>query len=130
MLARQLRCKQTDAERALWSRLRNRRLNGAKFRRQHPIGRYIADFCCPEFLLVVELDGGHHADESGTDQQRTDALVHDGYRVIRFWNHEVLTDIETVLQVINAALKTPSPTPSPLVGRGKTIKTAAVRSAR
>ena len=83
--ARRLRRDQTDAERKLWPRLRGRQVNGAKFRRQHPVGRYIADFCCPELGIVVELDGGHHALKPLTDRRRTDFLAQRGYRVLRFW---------------------------------------------
>lgn len=85
LYARQLRRSQTDAERKLWTRLRARQVNGLKFRRQHPIGRYIVDFCCPEHQLVVELDGGHHARQARADEHRTKFLVQLGYRVLRFW---------------------------------------------
>ena len=117
-LARQLRRNQTDAERLIWSRLRNRRLSGAKFRRQYPIGHYIVDFCCRERRLVVELDGGHHVDNAQVDQRRTEVLIQHGYRVLRFWNYEVLADIETVLQAINTALNHPHPHPLPGRERG------------
>jgi len=69
--ARQLRRDQTDAEQALWARLRDRQLCGAKFRRQHPIGPFVADFCCPQGKLIVELDGGQHAEEIAVDQKRS-----------------------------------------------------------
>ena len=98
--AKRLRCGQTDAERKLWMHLRSRQMNGFKFRRQYPIGRYIVDFCCPERLLVVELDGGHHTNQTQTDQRRTEYLTRLGYRVLRFWDHEVLSDLEAVLQRI------------------------------
>lgn len=80
--ARRLRREQTDAERKLWARLRARQVSGVKFRRQHQIGRYITDFCCPEHRLVVELDGGHHAHQTQSDQRRTDFLVQLGYQVL------------------------------------------------
>jgi very-short-patch-repair endonuclease len=82
--SRRLRHDQTDAERKLWGRLRDRQLFGAKFRRQHPIGPFIVDFCCPERLLVVELDGGQHATQEDADRRRSDFLAGLGYRVLRF----------------------------------------------
>jgi very-short-patch-repair endonuclease len=95
-----MRNEQTDAERKLWMCLRTRQVNGLKFRRQHPIGRYIVDFCCSERYLVVELDGGHHASQAQADQRRTAFLAQRGYRVLRFWDHEVLVNTEAVLQRI------------------------------
>jgi very-short-patch-repair endonuclease len=83
--ARQLRRNQTDAEQTLWARLRDRQLHGAKFRRQHPIGPFVADFCCPQEMVVVELDGGQHAEEIAADQKRSRFLEGQGYRVLRFW---------------------------------------------
>jgi len=100
--SRSLRRDATDAERELWQHLRNRQLAGAKFRRQVPIGRYIADFLCADARLIVEVDGGQHSD--ATDAARTDWLEAQGFRVIRFWNHEVLTNIEGVLTRIAEAL--------------------------
>jgi len=88
---------------------RARQLSGAKFRRQHPIGRYVADFCCPAAQLIVELDGGHHAEASGEDAQRTQYLQARGFRVLRFWNHEVLRSVEAVLASIAAALTSAMP---------------------
>ncbi len=111
--ARQLRRQQTDAERQLWRVLRDRQLQGFKFRRQHPIGCYIVDFCCLERKLVVELDGGHHLLQSEADQCRTDFLVNRGYQVLRFWDHEVLIESETVLEQVLRTLQSPSPQPSP-----------------
>lgn len=99
-LARSLRANQTDAERRLWSLLRSRQLNGLKFRRQHLIGSYIVDFCCAEHRLVVELDGGQHADEVQKDERRTQRLNEEGYRVLRFWNHEVLTETAAMVEAI------------------------------
>src|SRR5215467_1097314 len=98
--------------------LRNRRFSGLKFRRQHPIGRYIADFCCLEVGLIIELDGGHHASTRGEDSHRGQFLEGQGYRVLRFWNNEVLGNIAGVLQRIVEALRTPHPTLSP-EGRGE-----------
>ena len=111
--ARQLRHQQTDAERKLWRVLRNRQLQGFKFRRQHPIGRYIVDFCCLEHQRVIELDGGHHFLQREADQSRTDFLLQRGYQVLRFWDHEVLTQSEAVLQQILEELNHPHPNPLP-----------------
>jgi very-short-patch-repair endonuclease len=107
--ANALRINMTDAERKLWSRLRNRQLLGFKFVRQEPIGRFIADFACREADLIVELDGGQHADNE-RDGQRTLELNGHGYAVVRFWHNDVLNNIEGVLQMIGAHLeKAPSP---------------------
>src|ERR1700674_2806326 len=95
-LARRLRREQTDAERELWMHLRGRQLAGAKFRRQYQIGRYIADFCSVENLLVIELDGGQHAGQVAKDEKRTKHLANCGFRVLRFWNDQVLTDMGSV----------------------------------
>lgn len=103
-LARSLRKQQTEAERLLWSRLRNRQLQGCKFRRQQPIGPYIADFLSLEPKLIIELDGGQHAEQQEQDNQRTRYLQALGYRVLRFWNHEVLNDLEAVLEAIRIAI--------------------------
>src|SRR5215813_12591253 len=88
--ARKLRQAQTDAERRMWMLLRDRRLSGFKFRRQHPVGAYIADFCCLEARLIIEIDGGHHASNQDADVARSRVLESAGYRVLRFWNNEVL----------------------------------------
>ncbi|MBI2090618.1 MAG: endonuclease domain-containing protein [Deltaproteobacteria bacterium] len=109
--ARQLRHNQTEAEQRLWTRLRARQLCGAKFRRQHPIGHFIADFCCVEYGLVVELDGGHHAQQVEGDQRRSAFLERSGYRVLRCWDNEVMEDIEAVLEQIAAVLSDPHPNP-------------------
>ena len=110
--ARYLRRNLTDAETKLWNKLRNRQL-GYKFRRQVPRGSYIVDFMCAERKLIVEVDGGQHYD-SEADKVRDTYLRTQGYRVIRFWNHEVLGNIEGVLQELLSELKAaPSPQPSP-----------------
>ncbi|MCC7266572.1 MAG: DUF559 domain-containing protein [Caulobacteraceae bacterium] len=88
--ARHLRQEQTEAERKLWSIVRGRKLSGYKFRRQVPIDRYIADFVCLDARLVVELDGGHHSEQADYDAGRTEVLEACGFRVIRFWNREIL----------------------------------------
>jgi very-short-patch-repair endonuclease len=101
--ARHLRRNLTDAEKRLWYRLNNRALGGWKFVRQEPIGSYIADFVCRECKLLVELDGSQHA-ESKRDQVRDAYLGSIGYRVLRFWNHEVAENLDGVLLAIFAAL--------------------------
>jgi very-short-patch-repair endonuclease len=104
--ARQLRSTQTDAENLLWHLLRNRRFCGFNFRRQHPVKTYILDFYCNDNRLAIELDGGgHNADNLMTyDAVRTKELESVGIKVIRFWNDEVLNDIEPVLESIYVAL--------------------------
>ena len=96
--ARQLRHNQTDAERKLWARLRSRQLCGSRFRRQHSIGPFITDFCCFEQRLVVELDGGQHASKATADQRRSVFLESCGYQLLRFWDNEVMGNIDGVLQ--------------------------------
>ena len=125
--ARGLRRRQTDAERRLWARLRDRRLLGAKFTRQMPIGPYIADFCCREMKLIVELDGGQHAARVAHDAGRTAFLQALGYRVLRFWDNEALANTNGVLQRIAEALSStrPSPRPSPQRGEGEGRETLA-----
>lgn len=98
-LGRKLRREPTEAEARLWSYLRASQFHNAKFTRQHPIGNFIADFACRSLRLAVELDGGQHA-ESPSDADRTRIIEAHGYRVIRFWNNEVLGNMEGVLQVI------------------------------
>ncbi|RDI97627.1 endonuclease domain-containing protein [Dyella solisilvae] len=117
--ARGLRAGQTDAEQLLWHHLRNRRLQGWKFRRQHEIGPYIADFVCPDAGLIVELDGGQHGDQLAYDEVRTRKLQEEGYRVLRFWNNDVLTNTDSVLEVILEALASPGPSPRPSPRRGE-----------
>jgi adenine-specific DNA-methyltransferase len=112
--AKELRRSETDAERSLWQRLRDRQLGGFKFRRQHPIGVFIADFTCLERRLIVELDGGQHAEQKRYDVHRSNALATRGFKVIRFWDNEVLTQTDAVLESILRALESrPSPQPSP-----------------
>ena len=101
--AQRLRNNATDAERRLWRHLSRRQLNGFKFSRQMPVGPYICDFLCRERGLIVEVDGGQHA-ESRRDLTRSAFLEAKGYRVIRFWNNDVLGNVEGVLQVIAASL--------------------------
>lgn len=104
--ARLLRKNPTDAEKRLWSRLRGNQL-GCKFRRQHPVGGYVADFACVEHRLIVEADGGQHA-ENPSDAVRTQRLEALGWRVLRFWNNEILQNTDGVVAVIFQALEIPS----------------------
>jgi very-short-patch-repair endonuclease len=110
--AKELRGRMTDAERRLWYRLRAHRLTGCKFKRQVPIGSYVVDFASLERKLIVEVDGGQHADNAA-DQRRDAWLRANGYRVIRFWNHDVLRQTDSVLEEIVAAVEmTATPLPA------------------
>ncbi len=106
--ARKLRKEPTPAEAKLWAALRNNQLDGVGFRRQHAIGQYIVDFCSPKKKLVIELDGGQHTELDEYDNQRTEFLESMGYRVMRFWNNEVMGDINSVLRAIHMAMEEPS----------------------
>lgn len=117
--ARSLRETPTDAESLLWYHLRDRRLADHKFRRQRPIGPYFADFACLEAKLIVELDGGQHVDAATYDESRTRFMEAQGYRVLRFWNNEVLTQTDAVRERILRALQEGSPHPSPLPQAGE-----------
>jgi very-short-patch-repair endonuclease len=123
-IARKLRREQTDAEKLLWSRLRNSQLENFKFRRQHLIAPYIADFFCEQRNLIIELDGGQHTPE--TDAARTSYLESNGFKILRFWNNDVLTNIQGVLTEILNTLKPPHPHPSP-GGRGALETSLPVR---
>jgi lipoate-protein ligase B/very-short-patch-repair endonuclease len=115
-LAREMRTGATDAEALIWRLLRNRQINGAKFRRQHPVGRYILDFYCDQFQLAIELDGGQHAEQIARDEVRSAWLNARGIRVLRFWNNDVLSRTESVLEAVYLATNSdapPSPQPSP-----------------
>ncbi len=98
--ARELRNKATDVELLLWRRLRNSQVEGVKFRRQQPIEAYIVDFVSFDKKIIVELDGGQHAEHADYDKQRDDCLSANGFSVLRFWNNDVLENIEGVLEVI------------------------------
>ena len=114
---RQLRSNPTSAEQELWRHLRLRQL-GHKFRRQQPLGPYIVDFVCLEARLIVEIDGGHHMTRAEYDAERTAWLEAQDFRVLRFWNHEVLTEPEAVMKVIQEALESsPHLCPPPQGGR-------------
>ena len=108
--ARDLRGTATDAEERLWYFLRDRRFLGAKFRRQVPVGPYVVDFLCVSASLVIEADGGQHAERAVYDGERTAYLEARGYRVLRFWNNDVMQNIEGVMQAIAMTL-TPDPSP-------------------
>ena len=103
--SRRLRRTSTDAELRLWYHLRDRRLNGHKFRRQHPIGHHFADFACVDRHIVVELDGGQHAQSRRFDDQRTQRLAELGWRVVRFWDDDVLLRADQVLEALLGELK-------------------------
>ncbi len=98
--ARLLRSNMTDVEHKLWSAIRGKQLEGCRFRRQHPIGAYIADFACVEKMLVIELDGGQHQNQEAYDEDRSRYLHQQGWQVVRFWNNEVLENLDGVLEVI------------------------------
>jgi len=105
--ARELRKNPTDAEKALWKHLRLRQAGGHKFRRQQIIGQYILDFVCLERRLIIEVDGGQHSEESAYDHERDKWLAERGFHVLRFWNNQVLKEMETVREVIQQALTNP-----------------------
>jgi very-short-patch-repair endonuclease len=122
-IARGLRRRATDAERLLWRHLRNRQIAGVEFRRQKPNGPFIVDFVAMEHRLVVEIDGGQHARMTAADRLRSVTLENAGYRVIRFWNNDVLQNIDGVLERIREALfferpdRVKSPTLTPTLSR-------------
>ena len=113
LIARRLRRGATDAERLLWRALRESGMTW-KFRRQHPTGRRIADFACPARKLAIELDGGQHADQASADAERSTELADHGYRVIRFWDSDVIDNIEGVVMAILQVLEELPPHPNPL----------------
>jgi len=115
--AASLRKQMTDAEHRLWHRLRRRQLNGYKFRRQYPVGPFIADFACIDAGLIVEVDGGQHNEERARDEARTRFLESRGFKVLRFWNNDVLQQTDACLEVIASALG-PHPDPPPQAGEG------------
>jgi len=104
-VARTLRRNQTDAEHKLWGSLRNWQLEGLKFRRQYVIGAYVADFCCEEHRLIIELDGGQHADQAEKDRVRTIELEDMKYHVLRFWNFEIFTSMDGVIDAILSTIR-------------------------
>jgi very-short-patch-repair endonuclease len=116
--ARAMRKAPTEAEKKLWWHLRHRLpVSDTHFRRQVRLGRYIVDFASHRKKLVIEIDGGQHVEQAAADAERTRFLEAEGYRVVRFWNNEVLTNIDGVLEAIQSALATtPTPDPSPQGG--------------
>jgi very-short-patch-repair endonuclease len=109
----------TEAERRIWQILRSQQMQGHKFRRQVPIGRYIADFVCHEARLIVEIDGGQHDRSSPWEAERSAFLQNEGYRLLRFWNNDVLANLEGVHAIITEELGRITPTqPSPIEGEG------------
>jgi very-short-patch-repair endonuclease len=108
-LAKVLRKSQTDAEKIVWQKLRSKQLNGWKFKRQQPLGRYIVDFVCFDKKLIIEIDGGHHATQRDADRQRELWLQSEGFEVVRFWNNDIFENIDGVLETIMKKLSTPSP---------------------
>lgn len=119
--SRELRKFATEAEKLLWGKLRGRRLEGFKFRRQFWIGGYIADFVCIEAKLVVEADGSQHGDAEDYDVRRDAYLKREGYRVIRFWNNDVMSNLEGVLESVRCALLERVPSPSQASGLGLSL---------
>ena len=130
--AKTLRSKQTEAEQRLWYHLRAHRFLGLKFKRQKPMGRYIVDFVCLEQRLIIEIDGGQHSEQVHYDQRRDAWLRSQGYTVLRFWNNDVMQQLESVLEQIRCTLGSRSrrcptscihavvsPDPSPASGRGE-----------
>ncbi|HEX2995588.1 MAG TPA: endonuclease domain-containing protein [Anaerolineales bacterium] len=103
--AKQLHRQMTPAEVRLWARLRAHRLNGVHFRNQHAIGKYVVDFCAPRRKVIIELDGSQHLDQEEYDKERTRCLEAQGYKVIRFWNNDVMNNIEGVILSIITILE-------------------------
>jgi len=105
-LARNLRKSPTDTEQILWLQLRNKRFLNYKFRRQFPIGGYIVDFICLELKLIIELDGAQHLEAENKDAERTEILNKQGFKVIRFWNNDVIDNLEGVLEQLRLDIET------------------------
>jgi very-short-patch-repair endonuclease len=116
--AREHRNAPTPAEDALWQAIRRRQIVGARFRRQHALGQVIADFCCPEHRLIIEVDGSSHDDRADYDADRTDHLAGYGYHVLRFTNDEILTNLDSVLSEIALTLRDRTPLPPDDRGEG------------
>lgn len=127
--SRQLRSNATEAEKRLWHYLRSRQIRGTRFNRQFPIGQFICDFVCREHRLVIELDGGQHGAAGEYDQRRTRFLAAQGYRVIRFWNSDVLDNIEGVVMRIGEELDN-RPSPGPSRKREGSLWSRSLRSRR
>ena len=118
--ARTLRNQSTDAERHLWQHLRGKQLGGHRFRRQVPVAGFIADYACLEAKVIVELDGGQHAQNAAYDERRDRLIEAQGFRVLRFWDTQVFRETQAVLQEIMRALEaiSPHPNPPPQAGEG------------
>jgi very-short-patch-repair endonuclease len=131
-LARAMRASPTEAERKLWWHLRHRLpTSGTHFRRQVRIGRYVADFACHATRIVIEVDGGQHGAASAADAARTKVLEANGYRVMRYWNNGVLTNIDGVLEdILSKITTTPTPNPSPQEGGEHTERVATPHRTR
>lgn len=117
--ARRLRRQMTDAERRIWHLVRARQIDGYRFRRQVPIGRYIADFACHEARLIIEVDGGQHDPAARDEIERSGFLETEGYRLLRVWNNEVLQNPEGVWTAIASVLAEASPHPNPPSSGGR-----------
>ena len=115
-IAKTLRKRLTDAEQLLWKHLRAKQIEGLKFRRQEPIGNYIVDFVCYERGIIIEVDGGQHAIEKEKDEERDNWLKREGFKVLRFWNNEVLTNSKGVLDVIREECLNHPPLTPPIKG--------------
>lgn len=98
--ARQLRLSPSEAQKVLWYQLRQKQLNGCKFRREHPMGPYIVDFICLSNKLIIEVDGGQHVQQASYDSRRTQWLESQGFKVLRFWNNDVLANTEAVIEIV------------------------------
>ena len=117
--ARALRAEMTLAEQKLWQALRGKQVEDYRFRRQHPIGSYIADFACLEKMLILELDGGQHQEQMEYDERRTLFMQQQGWKVLRFWNNDVMENLEGVLaKVVESLTSAPPSQPSPWKGEG------------
>jgi very-short-patch-repair endonuclease len=115
--ARKLRMRSTDAEKLLWRHLRAKRLMGLKFRRQEPIGKFIADFVCYERRVIIEVDGGQHSERPERDQGRDEWFKNKGFSILRFWNNDVLSQTEEVLEaIVKECTRSPSPSSPPVKG--------------
>ncbi len=117
--AQSLRKRMTEVEKTLWYYLRDRRFEGLKFRRQYPLGKFIVDFICVEKKLIIELDGGQHAINANRDLMRDIWLGEQGYHVVRFWNNEVIENLNGVLETLHSYLNNPHPNPLPNREKGK-----------
>ena len=126
-LARRLRRDSTSVELRLWNRLRSRSIDGYKFVRQEPIGRYVVDFVCRDRRLIIEVDGGQHADNM-RDQTRDQWLREHNYRILRFWNNDIMNNMDGVLETIAGALQTEAPPhPVPACGGNRPLPASGER---